>query len=431
MSAAASAPVVCARAAGTSVCAEMRAVLASTHDELVAAYAAQHGPAGRAALTELLAGSAAAFFLSGVDLMVIEDGTRRRFVVIEVNSAPGFAYCTPGADAWELAYERTIDLLLGHAPPAAHGGLALLTESKVPVETEGFRRCLERRLGRAIAVLGPAELRAAERFVTERGTVLAHGGREISGGLRYLHHLPWELLPPSAAGTFVNGTGVDLCGGRDKVAAQLAFERFTAAFGPRGLRVNAPPGSVVRSAEELEAVLARLGEHVVRKARHGNSGIGVDFLRGDEEDARRPPPPYPYLVQEMLLPRGAAVNGAHLAAATAGGRPYAYDLRVVVGGFPGGYRPLMIYARRARRSLDELGRFDAADLAALDDFMKVNIAVPQPGGGFAMEEERLVLPDADGFAALGLGVDDYRVAVAESILATAAVDRFGTPYAPA
>ena len=115
----------------------------------------------------------------------------------------------------------------------------------------------------------------------------------------------------------------------------------------------------------------------------------------------------------------------------ASGRPYAYDLRVVVGGFPGGYRPLMIYARRARRSLDELGRFDAADLAALDDFMKVNIAVPQPGGGFAMEEERLVLPDADGFAALGLGVDDYRVAVAESILATAAVDRFGTPYAPA
>ena len=88
------------------------------------------------------------FYLCGADLMAVEIDGRPEFRVIEVNSAPGFAYCTPGQDAAELAYGPTVEIVLAGVPPEELAGLAFLTESKVPIETTGFAGCFEHALGR-------------------------------------------------------------------------------------------------------------------------------------------------------------------------------------------------------------------------------------------------------------------------------------------
>jgi len=405
---------VCARAKGLRIAEPFRSLLDTPPAALAASYAARHPGVDRDETTALLCSEARRFYLAGVDLMTVGDARDSRFVVIEINSAPGFAYCTPGRDAWERAYRRTADLLLERLPRAQWPDVALLTESKIPIETEGFSAVLRDSIGAEVPVLAPADLRAVCRDAAGNRVRLTVRGRPLRGGLRYLHLNPWELLPPNAEGVFVNGTDVDLAGGRDKIAAHHAFTLFNDRYARRGLAIHTPPTRIV----ERDEPAPRSDRLVVRKVPHGNSGIGVDFVPSST------PAGYRHLEQQLLLPPGHEVDDyPPLRPLVAGGERYVYDLRVVIGGTRRGFVPLMMYARRARRPLRDLRSLDPA---VLDDFLKVNIARVARHGSIVLEEERLTLPDAAGAASLGLSRDQLVDAVVQSILATIAVDRAET-----
>jgi hypothetical protein len=416
--------LVVARARGRRVADRFRAVLDSTADELAGAYARGDGQAG-AAVASLLRGGTREFRLAGVDLMAIDGRDGVDFRVIEVNSAPGFAYCTPAHDVWPLAYQATVRALLEPIPPDDWAGVAVLTESKIPIETAGFARALAAATGHPAWVLDPAALRRAARQPTAGdGVQLVVDGRPLRGGLRYLHDAPWDVLPPRAHGHFLNGTAIDLRGGRDKVQAHRALVRFADAS---GFALATPRSCIVGHRDELAAAEAALGRWIVRKIPDGNSGRGIDLL-ADELARGRAPRTLPLLVQEMLLPPPLARDGQPaLHGVRVAGEHYAADLRVVLLSTAAGVRPCMVYGRRARRSFEALARVDPrrwADDGALDDYLKVNIAVAAPGG-FTLETERLLLADDDGWDAIGLSLDAWRRAVAISALAVIAVDRHG------
>lgn len=409
----------------------VREVLASSHAALVSAWLRAKPGCDPHQLTTLLGVGAQEFRLSGVDLMPMRssDGSLT-FRVLELNSAPGFAYCMPGLDAWTHAYVPTIRALAEGLDETDLAGLALLTESKIPVETDGFGLCLERFTGRPAWVLGPPEIEQAEQAPTDGGVRMRIGSREVRGGLRYLHAKPWMRLPPTAVGHFRNGTAIDLKGGRDKVAAHRAFAAFEAAMAPAGLRIDTPRSWIIDDAAALVEALAALVEQEswgVSKIRDGNSGFGIDFF-DPSRVTDRAWPRFPFVIQEMLSPPALAPDGcpgllgARCRGDTDNAR-YAFDLRAVVHHTLGGFRPLALYGRRAATPLASL-RPGTVTAAALDAALKVNIAV-STGGGFRLELERLLIGDAVGWHSMGLSVDDARRAMVQAMLATAAVDRFG------
>lgn len=417
------------RARGLRLASPAAELLDGSPDELVSAYCEVHSDADKSALLGIIRQGARDFRLSGVDLMPVRGGDGRiAFKTLEVNSAPGFAYCTPGADAWERAYRPCVGALLEAVPPTQWAGVALLTESKIPIETEGFSACLREATGQRAWVLGPGDLLHAERQrAPDGGTLVSVGGRRLHGGLRYLHTRPWHLLPPDAVGGFINGTSIDLRGARNKVAAQQAFEAFNRFWRKARLAVDTPRSWTVGDAEELAAAVAQLDGWAVSKIADGNSGVGVEFFHSDHV-AKHLWPPFPFVIQEMLLPPALAPEGeAALAGACVRHEVYAYDLRVVILSTMGGYRPLMVYGRRARVPLAACYNFQHA-ATILDGILKVNIAVPT-ASGFELQTDRLMLADEAGWRAMGLDLSEMRRAVVSSILATAAVDRFGMPLA--
>jgi hypothetical protein len=414
--------LVTERARGRRVSGMVRDLLASSPGELAAAYAEANPGVDEAVLAALLGVPPGDFFLCGADLMMVEVDEHREFRVIEVNSAPGFAYCTPGRDAAELAYGRTVELVLDGLTREEQAGLAILTESKVPIETVGFAACFEHALGVPVPILGPPELRRADRRPAGRGVRLVCDGRTLTGGLRYLHEDPWEILPPDAVGRFVNGTGIDLRGARDKVMAHLAYERFNRARRSHGLAVRTPRTIIVRRPEDFDAARGAVGRWAVSKIAQGHSGRGVEFH--PEKGSAAPAGPYPVVLQEMLLPSSLALPGeTRLRGIPLRGEEYVFDLRIILGGFPDGIRPLMAYGRR---SPQPVRRLDPREAETISDVMKVNISVPDGPDESRLETERLLFADDEGIAAMGLSTADLQRATVEAALAMIAVDRHGS-----
>lgn len=398
--------IVCRRALGCGLAGEVEDLLQRDAASLAALYPAGDGSVDPAALAAFLRAGTRRFRLAGVDLLRVNRAPG--WVVLETNSCPGFAYCTPADDAWEWAYLRTAQLVVAAARRAGHeAGLALLTESKLPCETVGFQAALGHCLGRPVPVLDPGQLRAARR---DLAGWLQVEGRRLSGGLRYLHHRPWEVLPADAPGSFVNGTDVDLAGARDKVAAHRAYQRFNGSR-PTGVpELSLPRAWIVESEDELPA----LGSSGVLKRPHGCSGDGITFFSSSSPLERRPGP-FPLLVQELIWPAGSREAGATTQELLA---DRVYDLRVVVGCGEQGLFPLMLYARLGQQPFNDrlAGR-------ALRQALLTNIAVAEPTGGHRFDYDRLVLPSPQGWETLGLREVDFAAAFVQAALATIAIDR--------
>ena len=85
----------------------------------------------------------------------------------------------------------------------------------------------------------------------------------------------------------------------------------------------------------------------------------------------------------------------------------------------GGFFPVAVYARRARRALPE----ELAPNVPSWDVLGTNLSVKNPDGTFSTQPERLLMMDSRDFQLLGIGLDDLIEAYMQTVLATAAIDR--------
>ena len=85
----------------------------------------------------------------------------------------------------------------------------------------------------------------------------------------------------------------------------------------------------------------------------------------------------------------------------------------------GGFFPVAVYARRARRALPE----ELAPNVPSWDVLGTNLSVKNPDGSFSTQPERLLMMDSRDFQLLGIGLDDLIEAYMQTVLATAAIDR--------
>lgn len=96
------------------------------------------------------------------------------------------------------------------------------------------------------------------------------------------------------------------------------------------------------------------------------------------------------------------------------------DLRMMVAGNKDGFRPICIYARRARKPLI---RHLQDDPTTSWEMLGTNLSVKSPSGEWSTETARLLLMDRKDFNQLGLGVDDMIDAYIQTVLSVIAIDK--------
>lgn len=388
-------------------------------------------------LRRLLSYQPTAFRWAGADLIHVATETgARHMVVIETNSCPSGQKSMPLLDerdpqgGYRGLVERTFVPLLGEGDLPA-GGVAVLYD-KNEMEASGYAAAIADALGEDVLLvpLFDTDPSPPARFDADG---LLHvdtdnGPVPIRAAFRYVTQRPWNRIPLVGRTRILNPVVACLAGGRNKMVAAKAYEFYNAELAGSGLELRTPETVRDVHLEEIPLWVRRFGGHAVVKIPYSNAGQGVFTITSqDELDAflaieHR----YDQFIVQSLIGnmRWSSRTGTgrlyHVGTVPdAQRRIYVADLRVMISSGPDGFRPLALYARRARAPLT-----DQLDGAATSwDMLGTNLSVRRDDGTWDTETNRLVLVDRRDFNQLGLGLDDLIEAYVQTLLAAVAIDR--------
>ncbi|GJJ75529.1 hypothetical protein EMPS_07887 [Entomortierella parvispora] len=252
----------------------------------------------------------------------------------------------------------------------------------------------------------------------------------IRACFRYVTQKPWNRFPLYTKTIVMNQTVACLAGGRNKMMAAKAYEFYNAELADSGLSVRVPETINNVTKNEIPLWLDSMGGHAVVKVPYSNAGQGVYTITNKQElqEFMDTPQHYDkYIVQSL-------VGNASWSSMTRHGKFYhvgtipnkknntfVTDLRMMVAGNKDGFRPICIYARRARKPL--LRHLEDDPTITSWEMLGTNLSVKSPSGEWSTEAARLLLMDRKDFNQLGLGVDDMIDAYIQTVLSVVAIDK--------
>lgn len=388
-------------------------------------------------LAELLQYQPKHFPWFGADLFhVTTPGGLRQMVVIETNSCPSGQKSMPLLDDTiedggyrKLMEESFLPFIRNKRLPV--GDLCVLYD-KNPMENTGYASTLAT-VSNEKVWLAPFDQNDANppaRFTDGLLEVRDPDGawHPIRAAFRYVTQRPWSRIPVQTKTEIFNPTLACLAGGRNKMLAAKAYDFFNAELRRSGLAIRAPETVWNVGLREIPLWVRRWGGLAVVKNPYSNAGQGVWTITNEREleafmqiEQR-----YEQFIVQSLI------GNYHWSSDAQDGRLYhiatipnlreetfAADLRVMVCATPTGFRPLAVYARRARKPLTE----QLDESAASWDMLGTNLSVKLSGGGWDTEQERLLLMDRKDFNLLGLGMDALVEAFMQTVLSGIAIDK--------
>ena len=381
------------------------------------------------------------FRWGGADLFhVTTENGLRKIVVIETNSSPSGQKSMPlvheaqeQAGYRELLERAFMPQLKKRGLP--NGGLAVLYDKNI-MENSGYAAVLSDVAGEPVYLV-PCHEHGWERYVrfTEDGILeICHAGvwTPIRAALRYVTQRPWNRIPPITRTMMFNPILVCLSGGRNKMLAAKAYDLYNGEIQPSGLLIRTPDTIGDVSREEIPLWVTRMGGVAVIKVPYSNAGQGVFTITNERELEAFMDGNHHYdrfIVQALIGNAGWSSRSQSGRLYHIGTVPnkksdiYVADIRFMVGGGPGGFFPVAIYARRAHRPL----------LAELDDtpswdMLGTNLSIKRDDGNWDTESERLLLMDSRDFNRLGVGLDDLIESYIQTVLAVTAIDRMASGF---
>ncbi len=373
---------------------------------------------------------------AGADLFhTTSEAGVRQMVVIETNSCPSGNKSMPLLeDAEEQGgYRRLLEqgfmpLLQRRGVPK--GDLAVLFDKNY-TENSGYAAVMAELANEPVwlAPFPSATASRAARF--EDGLLLvrdAEGNEHpIRAALRYVTQQPWNRIPVQTRTLIYNPIIGCLAGGRNKLIASKAYDFYNAELLSSGLEIRTPETIRDVSKEEVPLWVQRFGGHAVVKVPYANAGQGVYTITTDDEldefmhaDMR-----YEQFIVQSLIGnhRWSSVSrkGRHYHVGTMPnkrGQIYVADVRMMVCATESGFRPLAIYARRARMPLVE-----RLVTGTSWDVLGTNLSVKRDDGGWDSDSQRLMLMDRRDFNLLGIGLDDLIEGFIQTVLSVIAIDR--------
>jgi len=406
------------------------------NERVVLRYCHLHPMVDPAALTDILAYQPRHFRWAGSDLLYVttEEGVRNT-VVIETNSCPS------GQKSMPLYEEH--DELGGYRTNLEHSFLPLLKGRRLPqgelgviydkntAEASGYAAALADLMSEGVHLVEFPDntSRPRARFTNGVLEVLTDAGewRPIRCAFRYVTQRPWNRIPTASKTLILNPVIACLAGGRNKTVAAKAYEFYNAELEGSGLRIRVPETMWDVAPAEIPLWVRQLGGHAVVKVPYSNAGQGVYTITSPAELEQFSAIEQRYdrfIVQSLIGNYNWSSHGRQGRLFQVGtipnkrGHSYVADLRVMVCAGPNGFRPLVIYARRARKPLvNELGEYTSWEM------LGTNLSMRNSDGSWGSDTSRLLLVDRKDFNGLGLGPDDLIEAYIQSVLATVAIDR--------
>lgn len=389
------------------------------------------------ALEAILKSKTNHFFWGGADLFyVTNDSGNRKMVVLETNSCPSGQKSMPyGHDAddhrgyHKLISESFIPEMSKRSLP--EGALAVIYDKNL-MENSGYAATLAELTGENVYLIPHFE--GEKSFIHFENGIMIYTDEEgkripIRAAFRYVTQKPWSRIPLITKTFIFNSTLVCLAGGRNKLLASKAYELFNSEIAPHGLKILCPETIRDVNKPEIPLWVERFGGRAVIKVPYSNAGQGVYTITSSaelEEFMGREFEYDQFIVQALIgHPQWSSHSNEgrlyHIGTIpNKKGNIYVADIRMMVCNTPSGFRPIAIYARRARNPLeDELK-------SASWEVLGTNLSVKVGKNKWDSETSRLMLMDRKDFNALGIGIDDLIEGYIESVLSVLAIDQMAS-----
>ncbi len=373
---------------------------------------------------------------AGADLFhVTTERGAREMVVIETNSCPSGNKSMPilvddqEQGGYRMLIERAF-LPLAAKRGLPRGDLAVLYD-KNRMEASGYAAVLAELTGERVWLTpfptGTAD--PAARFDDGTLEVRTTDGewRPIRAALRYVTQKPWDRIPVCTKTLIFNPVIACLAGGRNKLMAAKAYDLYNAELSSSGLEIHTPETIRDVGLEEIPLWVQRFGGHAVVKVPYANAGQGVYTITSEAELSSFMGKEQRYgrfIVQSLIgNHRWSSLSrrGRLFHVGTVPNKReeiYVADVRMMICSGDVGFRPLAIYARRARMPIVE-----RLVTGTSWDVLGTNLSSRRADGGWDTDADRLMLMDRRDFNLLGLGVDDLIEGYIQAVLATVAIDR--------
>ncbi len=378
------------------------------------------------------------FLWAGADLINVTSASgRRQMVVIENNSCPSGQKSMPLTDDhqeqgnYRWLIEKTFKPFLEKKRSSVKGGLAVIYD-KNPVETSGYASVIADVFDEPVyfATFYNDEKDPAVKFDSGIMHVRDEWGKwqPIRAAFRYLTQKPWNRLPLHTKTRILNPTIACLAGGRNKMLAAKAYDRFNDELAGSGLKILTPETIRDVRKDEIPAWVEKMGGQAVIKVPYSNAGQGVftivtrqeldAFMQLDFDYDR-------FIVQSLIGNYNWSSTGAsgklfHVGTIpNVAGETYVADLRMMVSSTSKGIRPLCVYARRAEKPLED----QLAEGSNSWSILGTNLSYKKPDGSWDTDTNRLILMDRRDFNRLGVGLDDLIEAYIQTVLSMIAIDK--------
>lgn len=382
------------------------------------------------------------FRWSGADLVNVTNVKgERQMCLLESASCPSGQKSMPGQnEEANDGYHRIMkDTFLPAVKEAAEakrlveGGLAVIYD-KNPIEAKGYAAALadEAKEEVWIAELYEDDTSPPVRFEDGVMSVRDAAGawHPIRACFRFVTQRPWTRIPINTRTLILNPIVACLAGGRNKMAADKAYEIFNGEIAATELRVRTPETIRDVAKAEVPMWVTSMGGKAVIKVPYSNSGKGVYTILS-EDDLKRfmdIPQRYPKYILQSLIGNSTWFGNTDASASRLfhtgtlpdkKGEIFVADLRMMVQCTASGYVPVSVYARRSAEPLRKELKGDEDSWGMLG----TSLSVRAPDGTWSTDTNRLLLMDVKDFNKLGLAIDDLVDAFVQCVLATTAIDR--------
>ncbi|KAJ3012044.1 UNVERIFIED_CONTAM: hypothetical protein HDU68_001404 [Siphonaria sp. JEL0065] len=409
------------------------------NDRILARFTHLNPQVNEAALKNLLDYKPKYFQWAGSDLFnVTTSSGQRQMIIVETNSCPSGQKSMPllselGDDhgGYGVVIDSTFREMIGKADKSL-GDLAVVYD-KNPMEASGYAAVMADHTKEKVWLVEYYEDDPSPPVKWVDGVMLIRDKQKewhkIRACFRYVTQKPWNRFPINSKTIVLNSVVSCLAGGRNKMMAARAYDFLNAELDGTGLSVRIPETIRNVTKGEIPLWLDSMGGHAVLKVPYSNAGQGVytitnkqelkDFMDADHHYDK-------FIVQSL-------VGNASWSSITRAGKFYhvgtipnkknhtfVSDLRMMVAANSGGFRPVAIYARRARKPL--LRHLEDNPEITSWEMLGTNLSV-KTDDEWTTESQRLLLMDRKDFNQLGIGIDDLIDAYIQTVLSVIAIDK--------
>lgn len=423
--------------------------LSLSQDVLITRFCHLNPTCNKEILTKILNQKPNHFRWAGSDLFhVTTVEGHRQTVVIETNSCPSGQKSMPlhKEDEEQGGY---LSLLMRTIKPyieekekdLPEGGLAVIFDKNI-MEASGYANTLTDVFNEEVYLVEwyindddpPARFNSDKVLEIRKqdGTWVP-----IRAAFRYVTQKPWNRIIVGDTKTIIiNPLAACLAGGRNKALAAKAYDFYNAELQSldAGICIRTPETIRDVSKAEIPLYVSSFGGHAVVKVPYSNAGQGVYTITNKkelDEFMEIEDCPYDnYIVQSLIGNyswSSVQRTGQYYHVGTIPNKKcktYASDLRMMIhyDFMAGCYRPLVIYARKAAKPLEEK-LTDNCDSWAI---LGTNLSVLKEDGTWDTETARLLLMDRRDFNQLGISVDTLIDGYIQTVLSVIAIDNMAS-----